>query len=181
MNVEQRLEKHLFKGPTIDQTSFIAQGASVMGDVRLGPLTSVWYSAVLRGDINYIEVGEGSNIQDAAVVHLADDYPAIIGKYCTIGHSAVVHACTLGDEVLVGMGAVVLDGARVGNQCIIGANATVKGGMEIPDGSMVLGTPGKIVRPLSPEERAGLRHWAEKYIPVARAHREKGFGQPAMT
>ncbi|MDX2227309.1 MAG: gamma carbonic anhydrase family protein [Verrucomicrobiae bacterium] len=171
MTTEERLQKFLGTAPHIDPTAFVAPGSHVMGDVRMGPHSSIWYGAVARGDINFIEIGEGSNVQDAAVVHLADDFPAIIGKYSTIGHSAVIHACTLGDEVLVGMGAVILDGAVIGNQCIIGANATVTGRTRIPEGSLVLGSPAKVVRELRPEERSGLRHWAEKYIPVAKAHR----------
>ncbi|MDZ4815143.1 MAG: gamma carbonic anhydrase family protein [Verrucomicrobiota bacterium] len=171
MNINQRLANHLSKQPDLHPTVFVAPTATVIGDVVIGIHSSVWYSAVVRGDINFIKIGEGTNIQDAAVVHLADDYPALIGNYTTVGHSAVIHACTIGDEVLIGMGAIVLDGATVGNQCIIGANALVKKDMIIPDGSLVLGSPGKIIRALSPEERADLRSWAEKYVHVAQAHK----------
>jgi carbonic anhydrase/acetyltransferase-like protein (isoleucine patch superfamily) len=136
----------------------------VVGDVTLGDHASVWYGAVLRGDINRIVVGAGSNIQDNAVVHLADDFPALIGSHVTVGHSAIVHACTVGDETLVGMGAALLDGAVIGRQCLIGAHALVTQGTTVPDGSLVLGAPAKIVRSLSPEERAGLRRWADKYV-----------------
>jgi carbonic anhydrase/acetyltransferase-like protein (isoleucine patch superfamily) len=119
---------------------------------------------VLRGDINRIVVGRGSNVQDNAVLHLADDHPCILGDYVTIGHSAVVHACTIGDECLVGMGAVILDGAEVGAQSIIGANALVTQNTRIPPGSLVVGSPAVVKRALSPEQRAGLRAWAEKYV-----------------
>jgi gamma-carbonic anhydrase len=125
---------------------------------------------VLRGDINSIEIGEGSNIQDLTMVHLADDYGVKVGKYCTIGHSAIVHACEIGDECLVGMGATILDGARIDEQCIVGANSLVTQRFVAPPGSMVLGSPAKVVRALTPEERAGIRKWALKYIEVAKAH-----------
>ena len=143
---------------------YIAQGAVVLGDVTLGDNASVWYNAVLRGDINRIVIGEGSNIQDNAVVHLADDFPCVLGKFITVGHSAIVHACTIGDECLIGMGAIVLDGAVVGEQCLIGARALVTQGMQIPPGSLVLGSPAKIVKTLGAEERAGLKYWATKYV-----------------
>jgi carbonic anhydrase/acetyltransferase-like protein (isoleucine patch superfamily) len=136
----------------------------VLGDVTLGEYSSVWYNAVLRGDINRIVVGHHSNIQDNAVLHLADDFPCLIGNYVTVGHSAVIHACTVEDEVLVGMGAVILDGAVVGKQSIIGAKALVTQGTRIPPGSMVLGAPAKVVRALTRKERAGLKAWAKKYV-----------------
>lgn len=143
---------------------YLAKTAVVVGDVELGDRSSVWYGAVLRGDINRIVVGRHSNIQDNAVLHLADDFPCILGDWVTVGHSANVHACTIEDECLVGMGATVLDGAVVGTQSLIGANALVTPGMVVPAGSLVLGSPARVVRALKPEERAGLRHWAEKYV-----------------
>jgi carbonic anhydrase/acetyltransferase-like protein (isoleucine patch superfamily) len=142
---------------------YIARGAVVIGDVTLGDHSSVWYNAVLRGDINRIVLGQYSNIQDNAVLHLADEFPCIVGDYVTIGHSAIVHACRVGNETLIGMGAVILDGAEVGNQCLIGAKALVTQGTKIPDGSLVLGAPAKVVRSLRSDEIAGLRHSAEKY------------------
>lgn len=170
MTIQDRLEKFLTRTPQLSEALFVAHSASITGDVRLAKDSSVFYGAVLRGDIESIIVGEGTNVQDGSVVHLADDLPAIIGAYCTIGHSAVIHACTIGDETLVGMRAVVLDGAEVGDQCLIAAGSVVTPRTKIPAGSMVMGTPAKVFRQLSPEERAGLRSWAEKYIPVARAH-----------
>jgi len=159
----KQLETFLKKGPTIGAGVYIARGAVVVGDVTLKEHSSVWYNAVLRGDINRIVVGHHSNVQDNAVLHLADDFPCIVGDYVTIGHAAIVHACTVGDEVLVGMGATILDGAKIGAQSIIGANSLVTQRTIIPPGSMVLGSPAKVVRPLNPEERAGLKYWAEKY------------------
>jgi gamma-carbonic anhydrase len=162
--LKRQLDTFLRAQPKLGRSVYLAKSAVVIGDVTMGDYSSVWYNAVVRGDINRIVIGKGTNIQDNAVVHLADDYPCILGEYVTVGHSAIVHACTIGNEVLVGMGAVVLDGAVVGDQCLIGAKALVPGGMKIPAGSMVLGTPAKVARMLSPEERAGLKHWAEKYV-----------------
>lgn len=162
--LEKQLDKFLRKKPSLGEGVYIATGAMVLGDVTLGEYSSVWYNAVLRGDINRIVVGHHSNIQDNAVLHLADDFPCRIGNYVTVGHSAVVHACTVEDEVLVGMGAVILDGAVVGKQSIIGAKALVTQGTRIPPRSMVLGAPAKVVRALTRKERAGLKAWAQKYV-----------------
>src|ERR1700744_1151204 len=126
--VTRQLDTFLRKMPTLGQNVYLARGSVVVGDVTLGAHSSVWYNAVLRGDINRIVVGHHSNIQDNAVLHLADKYPCIIGNWVTVGHSAVVHACQVGDETLVGMGAIILDGAVIGKQCIIGAKALVTQG-----------------------------------------------------
>src|SRR5690349_18805103 len=160
----KQFQTFLHKNPTIGKNVFIAKGAVVFGDVTLGEHSSIWYNAVLRGDINRIVVGHHTNIQDNAVLHIADDFPCIVGNWVTVGHSAIVHACKVGDEVLVGMGAVILDGAVIGKQSIIGAKALVTGGTKIPPGSLVLGAPAKVVRALTKEERAGLKWWAEKYV-----------------
>jgi carbonic anhydrase/acetyltransferase-like protein (isoleucine patch superfamily) len=162
--LEKQLDKFLRRKPRIGKNVFIARNATVIGDVTLGAHSSVWYGAVLRGDINRIVVGHHSNIQDNAVLHLADDFPCLVGNWVTVGHSAIVHACEVGDEVLVGMGAVILDGAVVGKQSLIGAKALVTQGTKIPPGSLVLGAPAKVVRQLSKEERAGLKWWAQKYV-----------------
>jgi carbonic anhydrase/acetyltransferase-like protein (isoleucine patch superfamily) len=167
IQLNTQLETYLAAQPRLGQGVYIAKGATVLGDVTLGDHASVWCNAVLRGDINRIVVGHHSNVQDNSVLHLADDYGCILGNYVTVGHGAIVHACTVGDEVLVGMGAVILDGAMIGAQSIIGARALVPQGAQIPPGSMVLGLPGKVVRALSPEERAALKGWAEKYVGVA--------------
>ena len=162
-SLDKQLGTFLRKQPVLGKNVYIARTGVVVGDVTLGDGANVWYNAVVRGDINRIVVGAGSNIQDNAVLHLADELPCLVGNYVTIGHSAIVHACTLHDECLIGMGAVVLDGAEVGRQCLIGAKALVTQGSRIPEGSLVLGAPGKVVRALSDTERAGLKHWAEKY------------------
>lgn len=163
-NLTKQLETFLRKPPTLGQGVYIAKGGVVVGDVTLGDYSSVWYNAVLRGDINRIVVGHHTNIQDNAVLHLADDFPCILGNYVTVGHSAVVHACKVGDECLIGMGAIVLDGAEIGEQCLIGARSLVTQYMKIPAGSLVMGSPAKIVKQLTPEERADLKLWADKYV-----------------
>ena len=147
----------------IGQNVYIARGAVVVGDVTIGDHSSVWYNAVLRGDINRIVVGHHTNIQDNAVLHLADDYPCVVGDYVTVGHSAIVHACTVGDEVLIGMGATILDGAVIGEQSLIGANALVTQSSQIPSGSLVLGSPARVVRVLTAQEREQLKISAENY------------------
>lgn len=162
--VETRLKKHLAQRPRIGKNCYIATGAAVMGDVELGDGSSVWFNAVVRGDINYIRIGEGSNVQDNAVIHLADDYPCIIGKNVTIGHSAIIHACEIEDECLIGMGATILDGAVIGRQSLVGAQSLVTGGTHIPEGSLVLGSPAKVIRKLSEDERSQLKEWAAKYV-----------------
>jgi gamma-carbonic anhydrase len=165
--LEEQFGRFLCKGPTLGQGVFIAPGAVVVGDVTLGDGSSVWYNATLRGDINRIEVGHHTNIQDNVVVHLADEIPCIIGSYVTVGHSAVLHACTIGEGVLVGMGAIVLDAVSVGAYSLIGAGALVTQGKQIPPGSLVLGAPAKVVRSLCAEERDRLRASAEKYAEAA--------------
>jgi gamma-carbonic anhydrase len=163
-DLKAQLDTFLRCSPRVGQGVYIARGAVVVGDVTLGDRASVWYNAVLRGDINRIVVGHDSNVQDNAVLHLADEFGCIVGNYVTIGHSAIVHACTVGDECLVGMGATILDGAEIGEQSIIGARALVTQGAKIPPGSLVLGSPAKVARTLSIEERQKLRYWAEKYV-----------------
>jgi gamma-carbonic anhydrase len=170
MDIQERLEFYFSKKPDISRAAFVARNATVIGDVVLGPLSSVWYGCVLRGDINSIEIGEGTNIQDLTLVHLADDYGVKIGRYCTVGHTAIIHACTIGDECLIGMGATVMDGAVIGDHCIVGANSLVTQRFVAPPGSMIWGSPARVVRPLTPTEIAGLRPWAEKYVVTAKAH-----------
>jgi gamma-carbonic anhydrase len=163
----KQFQRFLRKKPTIGKNVYIAKGAIVFGHVTLGDFSSIWYNAVARGDINRIVIGHHTNIQDNSVLHLADDYPCIVGNYVTVGHSAIVHACTIGDEVLVGMGATILDGATIGDQCLIGANALVTADSKIPPGCLVLGSPAKVVRKLTSKERAKLKTWAEKYVRYA--------------
>lgn len=173
MILSEQLQRYLDKTPQIHSTAFVAPGADVIGDVTLEEESSVWYQAVLRGDINRIVIGPRSNVQDGSVIHLADDYGVYVGEFVTVGHKAILHACTLADEVLVGMGAIILDGAEIGARCIIGAGALVTGGKKIPPGSLVLGSPAKVVRTLSIEEQQGIKAWAEKYVAVSRAYRER--------
>src|SRR6266436_7135321 len=162
--VESQLDKFLRRQPRLGQGVYIATGAVVVGDVELGDFSSVWYNAVLRGDINRIVIGHHTNIQDNSVLHLESDLPCLVGSYVTVGHGAIVHACTVGDETLIGMRSVILDGAVIGRQCLIGAGALVTPRTQIPDGSLVLGAPAKVVRPLRDEEKAGLKASAERYV-----------------
>lgn len=159
-------------GPRVHSTAFVAPGSTVIGDVALLEEASVWYGAVLRGDINRIIIGPRSNIQDCAVIHLANDLAAVVGQLVTVGHSAIVHACTIEDEVLIGMGAIILDGAEIGARSIVGADTLVTAETKIPSGSLVLGSPGRVVRPLSLDEQAKIKTWALKYVETARLFRE---------
>ncbi|MEO5958795.1 MAG: gamma carbonic anhydrase family protein [Opitutaceae bacterium] len=176
MTVKERLARHLGCNPDTARAAFVAPNATVLGDVTLGAQSSVWYGCVLRGDINSIVVGEGTNVQDGTIVHLADDYGVRVGNYTTIGHAAIIHACDIGNECLIGMGATVLDGARIGDRCIVGANALVTQRFVAPPGSMILGAPAKVTRPLTEAEQNGLRRWAEKYVEVAKAHASRAPG-----
>jgi gamma-carbonic anhydrase len=162
--LERQLDTFLRKAPTLGQGVYLTRSAVVLGDVTLGDHSSVWYNAVVRGDINRIVIGHHSNIQDNAVLHLADEFPCLIGDWVTVGHSAIVHACTIRNETLIGMGAVILDGAVIGSQCLVGAKALVTPGTQIPDGSLVLGAPAKVIRALTEQERGQLKYWAEKYV-----------------
>ncbi len=164
--------RFLFTKPQIDPTAYVAAQAVIIGDVRLAAKTSVWPMAVLRGDINFIEIGEGSNIQDGCVVHLAENLPVRVGKWVTVGHRAILHACTVEDNCLIGMGATILDGAVIGAGSIVGAQSLVTGNKKIPPGSLVMGSPAKVVRALSAEEIAGIRTWADHYIALGPIHRE---------
>lgn len=170
MTLQERLSAFLGKTPDVSGALFVAANATVVGDVKLGKDSSVFYGAVLRGDINRIVVGEGSNIQDNAVVHLADDAGVHIGDHVTIGHAAIIHACTIGDGCLIGMGATILDRAYIGADSLVGANSLVPQGFECPPGSLVLGTPARVVRALSADERGAGRRLSAKYAEVARAH-----------
>lgn len=174
MTFEEQIDKYLGQAPRVAPSAFIAPGAFIAGDVTIGEEASVWPACSLRGDIAPIRIGAHSNVQDGSVVHVADNLPAIVGEWVTIGHKAIVHACTIGNEVLIGMGAIILDGAQIGDQCIIGANATVTPRTIIPPGSLVLGSPATVKKALSPEERAGIRTWAERYVTVSRKYIQRG-------
>lgn len=161
--------------PKIPDSAFVAASADVIGRVTLGEESSLWYNTTLRGDINEITIGPRSNVQDNAVIHLADDFGCHVGELVTVGHSAILHACTVGDEVLVGMGACVLDGSIIGPRCIIGANALVTGGTIIPEGSLVLGSPARVVKTLDLKDQQDIKSWAEKYVRNSRLFKERKF------
>ncbi len=162
----------LKKGPTIHPTAWVVPGATVIGDVTLEEESSVWFGAVLRGDINRIVIGPRSNIQDNAAVHLDTGFPTTIGELVTVGHGAIVHACRIDNEVLIGMGAIILDDVEVGARSIIGANALVTLGTKIPPGSLVLGSPAKIRRQLTLDEQQDIARWAGSYVETAKHFRE---------
>lgn len=174
-DVTPQLDRFLRKSPTIGSEVYIAKGAVVLGDVTLGNGANIWYNAVLRGDINSIEVGAETNVQDNAVLHVADKHSCVVGARCTIGHSAIVHACMVNNECLIGMGATILDGAVIGENSIIGAKTVVPLGREIPPRSLVLGAPGRVVRELTSSEIAGLSAMAHKYATNARYCLEHGI------
>lgn len=145
-------------------SAWVADSAQVMGHVELADDASVWFGAVVRGDTETIRIGKGSNIQDASVLHADIGKPLTIGENVTVGHKVMLHGCTVGDGSLIGIGAIVLNGAKIGKGCIVGAGALVTEGKEFPDGSMILGSPAKALRELSPEQQAGLRMSALHYV-----------------
>ena len=157
------------KTPDIHPSAFVAPGAVIRGEVHLAENSSVFYNAVLRGDRAPISIGEGTNIQDNCVVHVEYDLPVTVGKNVTVGHGAILHGCTVGDETLIGMGAIVLNGAQIGKGCLIGAGALVTQNAVIPDGCMAVGSPARVKRPLTPEEMDGLRRSAADYRQEAQA------------
>ena len=150
--------------PSVAETAWVADSAQVIGDVVLGAQASVWFGTVVRGDMERITIGAGSNIQDTSVLHADTGQPLVIGERVTVGHQAVLHGCTVGDESLIGIGAIVLNGAKIGKNCLVGAGALVTEGKEFPDGSMIVGAPAKVVRQLTPEQIELLRHSAQHYI-----------------
>ncbi len=149
--------------PQVAETAWIAPGAHVLGRVVLEEKTSVWFGCTLRGDNEEIRIGAGSNVQENCVMHTDMGYPLVIGAGCTIGHKAMLHGCVLGENTLIGMGATVLNGARIGKNCLIGAGALITEGKEIPDGSLVMGSPGRVVRALDEAAIEGLRTSARHY------------------
>ena len=157
--------------PEVAETAWVADNAQVMGAVKIEADASVWFGVTVRGDTEHITIGAGSNIQDGSVLHADHGMPLTVGKNVTVGHMVVLHGCTIGDESLIGIGAVVLNGAKIGKNCLVGAGSLVTEGKEFPDGSMIMGTPAKVVRQLTPEQIEGLRQSAKHYI--ANAHRFK--------
>jgi carbonic anhydrase/acetyltransferase-like protein (isoleucine patch superfamily) len=156
--------------PQVHPSAFVADSAQVIGRVTLSEDSSVWFGTVIRGDTDNITVGKGSNIQDASVLHADKGFPLTIGDNVTVGHKVMLHGCTIGDESLIGIGAVVLNGAKIGRNCLVGAGSLVTEGKEFPDGSMILGSPAKVVRQLTPEQIEGLRRSAQHYIENARRY-----------
>ena len=156
-------------------SAFIAPTADVMGDVDLAEDASVWYQSVLRGDIGPIRIGARSNIQDLSMVHVDEGIPCIVGADVTVGHRCVLHGCTIEDECLIGMGSILLNSVRVGSGSIIGAGSVVTEGRDIPPGSLVMGVPAKVVRPVDKDLRARIRLSADHYVGLARLHRQGRF------
>lgn len=158
--------------PRVAESAWVAENAQVIGDVQLAPGSSVWFGATLRGDTDPIVVGEGSNIQDGSVLHADIGMPLTIGRHVTVGHQVMLHGCTIGDESLIGIGAVVLNGAKIGKNCLVGAGALVTEGKEFPDGSMIIGRPAKVTKQLTPEQIEGLRRSALHYMDNAERFRK---------
>jgi carbonic anhydrase/acetyltransferase-like protein (isoleucine patch superfamily) len=157
--------------PRVADSAWVADSAQVMGNVVLGEDSSIWFGTVIRGDTETITVGRGSNIQDASVLHADIGKPLTIGENVTVGHQVMLHGCTIGDESLIGIGAIVLNGAKIGRHCLVGAGALVTEGKEFPDGSMIIGSPAKAVRQLTPEQIEGLKLSAQHYMDNARRFR----------
>ena len=158
------------KVPQIADSAWVADSAQVIGDVHLAEDASIWFHATLRGDNDPITIGAGTNIQDGSVLHTDAGVPLTIGRHVTVGHMVMLHGCTIGDESLIGIGAVILNGARIGRHCLVGAGSLVTEGKEFPDGSMILGSPAKVVRMLTPEQIEGLRASARHYVDNARRY-----------
>jgi carbonic anhydrase/acetyltransferase-like protein (isoleucine patch superfamily) len=150
--------------PRVAASAWIADSAQVMGDVELGEEVSIWFGVVVRGDTAAIRIGQGSNIQDGSVLHADVGKPLTIGAHVTVGHKVMLHGCSVGEGSLIGIGAIVLNGAKIGRGCIVGAGALVTEGKEFPDGSMVIGSPAKAVRQLTPEQQQGLLNSAQHYV-----------------
>lgn len=157
--------------PTLHPGAWVADNAQVMGNVTLAEDSSVWFGVVIRGDTSTITVGKGSNVQDNSVLHADLGMPLVIGEGVTVGHQVMLHGCTVGNNSLIGIGAIVLNGAKIGNNCLVGAGALVTEGKEFPDGSMIIGSPAKAVRMLSPEQIEGFKMSAQHYINNARRYK----------
>ena len=157
--------------PQVAASAWVADSAQVMGRVELAEDASIWFGAILRGDTELLRIGRGSNVQDGSVVHSDHGFPVIVGENVTVGHHVMLHGCSVGDGSLIGIQAVLLNGARIGRHCLVGAGALVTEGKEFPDGSMILGSPARVVRQLTPEQIAGLQRSAEHYVDNARRFR----------
>jgi carbonic anhydrase/acetyltransferase-like protein (isoleucine patch superfamily) len=165
------------KAPGIDASVFLAPGCAVVGDVEIGPGSSVWFGAVVRGDVNFVRIGARTNIQDQAVVHVTGgSHPTVIGDDVTVGHQAVLHGCTVKDRCLIGIGAIVLDGAVVGEEAMVGAGALVPPGMVVPARALVMGAPARVKRTLTDDDVEGLRASAAHYVEYAARYRAAAGG-----
>jgi carbonic anhydrase/acetyltransferase-like protein (isoleucine patch superfamily) len=160
-----RLDDHT---PKLADSAWVADSAEVIGHVELGDNASIWFGAILRGDTELLRVGTGSNVQEGSVLHADRGFPTTLGENVTVGHQAMLHGCTIGDGSLIGIQAVILNGAKIGKHCLVGAGALVTEGKEFPDGSLIVGSPAKVVRQLTPEQIAGLQRSAEHYVANAR-------------
>jgi gamma-carbonic anhydrase len=163
------------KNPNIGESCFIAPNATVLGDVRMGSESSIWFGAVVRGDLMPVIIGERSNVQDLCVLHVGEGFDLKIGDNVTIGHRAIVHGCTIGNNVLIGMGSTIMNGAEIGDGSIVGAGAVVTGGTKVPPNSLVLGMPAKVKRELSKEEIASIGESATHYVEFALRYIEEGI------
>ncbi len=172
LELRDRLKTFLHAQASIHPEAYIATSARLVGDVRIGKHCSLWPFVAARGDLNYITIGDETNVQEGAILHLSESHPLVIGKGVTVGHKAILHACTVEDHCLIGMQATVLDGATIGEGSIIGAGALVPQGMRVPPRSLVLGIPGRIVRPVSEAEYEHILDSARLYIELAKAHQE---------
>jgi carbonic anhydrase/acetyltransferase-like protein (isoleucine patch superfamily) len=171
--LEKLLAAHFTRTPRLGKDVYVAPTAVLIGDVEIGDKSSVWPGAVLRADINRIVVGQCTSVQDNVVFHVLDTKGCMVGDYVTIGHGAILHGCTVGNEVLIGMGAIILDGAVIEDQTIVGAGAVVTPGTRIPSGSLVVGTPARVIRTLTEEEKNQLRQRAMEYVLMAAAYLKK--------
>ncbi len=165
------LYPHHGRQPQLGRDVFVAETAQLIGEVTVGDASSIWFGSVLRGDINRVVIGHHTNIQDLTVCHVADEHACVVGNYVTVGHRAILHGCTVRDEVLVGMGAVLMNGVVVGEQSIIGAAALLTEGLQVPPGSLVYGSPARVISRLGERERHAIKSWAEKYCRVAASYR----------
>ncbi|MBI5885088.1 MAG: gamma carbonic anhydrase family protein [Deltaproteobacteria bacterium] len=169
-----------YKGiaPKLHESVFVVESALIIGDVEIGPDSSVWFGAIIRGDVNYIRIGGRTSVQDNCALHVTKDvWPLIIGSDVTIGHSVTLHGCVVKDRCLIGMGAIILDNAEIGEDCIIGAGALVTEGARIPAGSVVFGSPGKVARQVKPEEKERILQSARNYVGYCADYRREDTGK----
>ncbi|KAA3618790.1 MAG: gamma carbonic anhydrase family protein [Calditrichaeota bacterium] len=175
------IHQHHDKSPIFGTGTFVAANAVVIGEVQTGEHCSIWYNVVLRGDVNFIRVGDRTNIQDGSICHVTvDQWPLILGNDVTIGHGVILHGCTIGDGVLVGMGAKILDGAVIGQGAIVGAGALVPEGMQVPENTLVMGVPAKVKRDLADNERETGRELAQRYVKYKEEYFTMGLQHPGV-